>query len=73
MISVAPAAVWYAGSVCVSSGFKILNFGRITSEPAPLLNMPSSFVITESGLPSLPAAAIVRTVPTGRAFSIFFP
>jgi hypothetical protein len=51
----------------------MLNFGRMASPVAPRLNIPFSLVMTESGLPSLPAAAIVRIVPTGRASVISFP
>ena len=54
--------------------FRMLNFGLIASPLAPLLNMPFSLVMTESPLPSLPAAEIVSIVPTGSAFSILaFP
>jgi hypothetical protein len=45
----------------------------MASPLAPRLNMPSSRVMTLSGLPSLPAAAMVSTVPMGSAFSIRFP
>ena len=37
------------------------------------LSMPSSLVITELELPSLPAAAMVSTVATGRHFSGALP
>ena len=39
---------------------------------APRFIISSSLVMTESGLPSLPAAAIVRIVPIGKASSIGF-
>ena len=57
----------------VNAGFKIENTGLIPSPEAPRLYMPSSLVITESGDPSLPAAEMVKTVPTGKALSIGLP
>ena len=73
MMSVMPQAVWKGGRVWVSAGFRMENFGRMASPEAPRLYMPFSLVMTESGLPSLPAAAMVNIVPTGRAFSIYLP
>ena len=49
------------------------NFGRMASPVAPRLYMPFSLVMTESGLPSLPAAAMVSMVPMGRALSMVLP
>ena len=66
MMSAAPQAVWYGGRVKVSSGFMMANFGRMHSPPASFLYQPSSFVMTEPLLASLPAAGMVSTTPTGR-------
>lgn len=68
-----PHAVWYAPSVQVNSGFNIENLGRMISPLADHFNKFSSFVITDPLEPSLPAAEIVSTVPTGSASLISFP
>lgn len=71
IMSATPAAVCSGGSVKVSSGFITANLGRrALSVRSDILRMPSSLVITELPLPSLPAAGIVSTTPTGSAFSI---
>ncbi len=62
-----PHAVWYAGKVQVSSGFKIENTGRMRSELMLRLSFPPSAEITASVEASLPVAAMVSTVPTGSA------
>ncbi len=49
----------------MSSGFMRANLGRITKAVYPRFSHPSSLVITELGLASLPAAGMVRTTPTG--------
>ena len=67
-MSTIPHVSWYFGSVYVSSGFIIANFGRIRSLPIPDLSCVSSSVSTAELLISLPAAEIVKTVPTGSAF-----
>ena len=51
----------------VSSGFMTANTGRHRSLLYPRLIQPSSVVITDESLISLPAAAMVSTAPTGRA------
>ena len=66
MMSAAPHAVWYGGRVKVSSGFMMANFGLMHSPPASFLYQPSSLVITDPLLASLPAAGMVSTTPTGR-------
>ena len=65
MMSDAPQAVWNGGSVKVSSGFMIANRGRMHSVSASRLYQPSSRVMTEPLLASLPAAGMVSTTPTG--------
>ena len=74
MMSAAPQAVWYGGRVKVSSGFMIANLGRMHSAPASLLYQPSSLVMTEPLLDSLPAAGMVSTTPTGSiSFTLGLP
>ena len=47
--------------------------GRRQSASALFLSRVFSLVMMESGDPSLPEAAMVSTVPTGRAFSGTLP
>ena len=54
----------------VSSGFITANFGRRMSPPAARLRFSGSRFTTLFGEPSLPAAAIVSTTPTGSAAGI---
>ena len=51
----------------VNSGFIIANKGRFNSLLNPRFNFNSSLVITHELLISLPAAAIVKITPTGKA------
>lgn len=65
-ISTTPQAVWYGGSVIVSSGSIIAKSGRFLSLLSPRLTPSAVFVSTALSLVSLPVAAIVSTTPTGR-------
>ncbi len=69
-MSASPHAVWKGGRVMVSSGLRIANFGRRMSPPAPRLRFPGSRLMMLFVEPSLPAAAIVSTTPTGSAAGI---
>ncbi|CAN4005548.1 Copper chaperone, partial [Dysosmobacter welbionis] len=60
-----------AGREQVNRGFSTANFGRMTSVLGqPHFRLPRSWVMTQLSDPSLPAAEIVSTTPTGSVFSI---
>ena len=72
IMSAMPDAVCHAGSVKVSSGFIIENFGRsIIGCFIPSFCSVSSRVMTALPEPSDPAAGMVRTVARGSADVIF--
>ena len=66
MMSTAPAAVWYCGSVKVTSGSRIATRGRKTSPFTPRLRLSASLLMTQDAEPSDPAAGMVSTHATGR-------
>ena len=68
-MSTIPQPVWYLLTVKVSSGFMMEKRGRLLGALNPRFSHPSSLVMTQESLISLPEAARVRIVPTGRAFS----
>ena len=67
IISVMPAAVWYAGSVKVSSGSMMATAGRLRSVLTPHFMPSSSFEMTHESDASEPEAGMVSTAATGRA------
>lgn len=69
-MSVMPAAVWYGGSVKVSSGFMNASFGRWCSFPYPVFMPSASLLITVFFDASLPAAGMVRTTAMGSTFAL---
>ena len=69
VMSVTPAAVWYAGSVKVSLGSRNEICGRMSSLVRPRLKPSSSLLITQEFEPSEPEAGMVTTVTMGRARS----
>ena len=69
-MSVMPAAVWYGGSVKVSSGFMNASFGRWCSLPYPVFMPSASLLITVFFDASLPAAGMVRTTAMGSTFAL---
>ena len=66
MMSVTPAAVWYCGSVNVTSGSSTATRGRNTSPLTPFLRPSSSLLMTHEPDASDPAAGIVSTHAMGR-------
>ena len=75
-ISAAPAPICHTGSVIVSSGSMTAKRQRLKSVVMPRFvgGFTRSFVMTAESLVSLPAAAMVSTVPIGRlrVISAFF-
>ena len=61
IMSVTPAAVWYAGRVKVSSGSRNEMTGRLRSVLRPHLRCSSSLLITQELDPSEPEAGMVTT------------
>ncbi len=69
MISTVPHPVWNLLTVNVSSGLQMANSGRWVGLLNPRFKPPSSFVMTQDKLVSLPEADRVRMLPWGRAFA----
>ena len=71
MMSAAPAAVWNAGTVNVSSGSITDATGKSAGDIIGSFSSVSGFEITPPASYSLPVAAVVRTVKIGSARPIF--
>ena len=66
MMSVTPAAVWYCGSVNVTSGSSTATRGRNTSPLTPFFRLSASLLMTHDAEASEPAAGMVSTQAIGR-------